>query len=170
MSITVIYYTMSLTVLYQYHQDEWYVYHSDLLHYVSDCTVSIDISLILVIWIYILFCLIYLQKLYYIQSVTAYDPKCIRKYINRLKRTKDILISLRRVIFLSLIYHTMSLTVLVYFVIQVKQPTHNISIPTYIYFVIYLQWRNLPNLRHQKCTSFELACTCNTGTLMLKNS
>ena len=72
----------------------------------------IDISLILVIWIYILFCLIYLQKLYYIQSVTAYDPKCIRKYINRLKRTKDILISLRRVIFLSLIYHTMSLTVL----------------------------------------------------------
>jgi hypothetical protein len=38
-SITVIYHGMSLTVLYQYHYDEWYVYHSDLSWYVSDCTV-----------------------------------------------------------------------------------------------------------------------------------
>jgi hypothetical protein len=38
-SITVIYHGMSLTVLYQYHQEEWYVYHSDLSWYVSDCTV-----------------------------------------------------------------------------------------------------------------------------------
>jgi hypothetical protein len=42
MSITVIYHAMSLTVLYQYHQDEWYVYHSDLSCYVSDCTVSVS--------------------------------------------------------------------------------------------------------------------------------
>ena len=41
-SITVIYHGMSLTVLYQYHQDEWYVYHSDLSWYVSDCTVSVS--------------------------------------------------------------------------------------------------------------------------------
>ena len=41
-SITVIYHAMSLTVLYQYHQDEWYVYHSDLTRYVSDCTVSVS--------------------------------------------------------------------------------------------------------------------------------
>ena len=40
-SITVIYHAMSLTVLYQYHWDEWYVYHSDLSWYVSDCTVSL---------------------------------------------------------------------------------------------------------------------------------
>jgi hypothetical protein len=31
----VIYHAMSLTVLYQYHYEEWYVYHSDLSHYVS---------------------------------------------------------------------------------------------------------------------------------------
>ena len=36
MSITVIYHAMPLTVLYHYHQDEWYVYHSDLSHYASD--------------------------------------------------------------------------------------------------------------------------------------
>jgi hypothetical protein len=41
-SITVIYYDMSLAVLYQYHYEEWYVYHSDLSWYVSGCTVSIS--------------------------------------------------------------------------------------------------------------------------------
>ena len=39
MSITVIYHGMSLTVLYHYRQDEWYVCHSDLSCCVSDCTV-----------------------------------------------------------------------------------------------------------------------------------
>ena len=34
MSITVIYHAMSLTVLYQYHEEEWYIYHSDLSRYV----------------------------------------------------------------------------------------------------------------------------------------
>jgi hypothetical protein len=43
MSITVIYHAMSLTVLYQYHYEEWYVYHSDLSCYVSDCTVSVSL-------------------------------------------------------------------------------------------------------------------------------
>jgi hypothetical protein len=41
-SITVIYHGMFLNVLYQYHQDEWYVYHSDLSWYVSECTVSVS--------------------------------------------------------------------------------------------------------------------------------
>ena len=40
MSITVIYHAMSLTVLYQYHYEEWYVYHSDLSCYVSDYYIS----------------------------------------------------------------------------------------------------------------------------------
>ena len=31
----------SLVVLHQYHKDEWYVYHSDLSWYVSDCTVPL---------------------------------------------------------------------------------------------------------------------------------
>ena len=43
-SITVIYHAMSLTVLYQYHQDEWYLYHSDLSWYVSNCTVSVSLG------------------------------------------------------------------------------------------------------------------------------
>ena len=38
-SITVIYHGMSLTVLYHYRQDKWYVCHSDLSCCVSDCTV-----------------------------------------------------------------------------------------------------------------------------------
>jgi uncharacterized membrane protein YccF (DUF307 family) len=42
-SITVIYHGMSLNVLYQYHQDEWYIYHSDLSWYVSECTVSVSL-------------------------------------------------------------------------------------------------------------------------------
>jgi hypothetical protein len=29
--------------IYPYHQDEWYVYHSDLSHHVSDCTVSVSL-------------------------------------------------------------------------------------------------------------------------------
>ena len=41
-SITVIYHALSLTVLYQYHRYEWYVCHSDLSCYVSDCTVSVS--------------------------------------------------------------------------------------------------------------------------------
>jgi hypothetical protein len=41
MSITVIYHAISLTVLYQYHYEEWYVYHSDLSWYVFDCTLSL---------------------------------------------------------------------------------------------------------------------------------
>ena len=62
--LSLIYHTISLTVLYQYHQDEWYVCHwfitlylwlycinitkmsdtsvTDLSHYISDCTVSIS--------------------------------------------------------------------------------------------------------------------------------
>jgi hypothetical protein len=49
-SITVIYHGMSLTVLYQYHQEEWYVYHSDLSRYVSDCTVSVSLRRVIRIW------------------------------------------------------------------------------------------------------------------------
>ena len=32
---------MALTVLYQYHKEEWYLYHSDLSHYGSDYCISI---------------------------------------------------------------------------------------------------------------------------------
>jgi hypothetical protein len=42
-SITVIYHGMSLNVLYQYHQDEWYIYHSMLSWYASDCTVPVSL-------------------------------------------------------------------------------------------------------------------------------
>jgi hypothetical protein len=83
MSITVIYHAMSLTtvsvslrrviglsqwfimlclwLLYQYHSEEWYVYHSDLSCYVSDCTVSVSLRraiglsqwfIILCLWLY----------------------------------------------------------------------------------------------------------------------
>jgi hypothetical protein len=37
----VIYHDRSLTILYQYHEEEWYVYHSDLSRYVSDYCISI---------------------------------------------------------------------------------------------------------------------------------
>jgi hypothetical protein len=51
-SITVIYHLMSLTVLYQYHQDEWYVYHSDLLCYVSEWLLSIILRRVICLWLY----------------------------------------------------------------------------------------------------------------------
>ena len=35
MSVTVIYHAISLSILYQYHSEDWYVYHRDLLCYVS---------------------------------------------------------------------------------------------------------------------------------------
>ena len=35
MSITVTYHAMSLSILYQYQSEEWYVYHNDLSPYVS---------------------------------------------------------------------------------------------------------------------------------------
>jgi hypothetical protein len=47
-SITVI---TCLTVLYQYHQDEWYLYSIIVITYVSDYTVRVQVSLILVILI-----------------------------------------------------------------------------------------------------------------------
>ena len=42
-SVTVIYHAMSLTVLYQYHYEEWCICHSDLSCYVFDCTVSVSL-------------------------------------------------------------------------------------------------------------------------------
>jgi hypothetical protein len=39
--LSVIYHDRSLTVLYQYHEEEWYVYHIDLSRYVSDYCISI---------------------------------------------------------------------------------------------------------------------------------
>ena len=51
--------------------------------------------------IYLLFCLIYLQDFFCIQSITCYHLKCIRKLLNRLNREKDISVSLRWVLFLS---------------------------------------------------------------------
>jgi hypothetical protein len=107
-SITMIYHTMSLTtvsvsprwvihlsqwfitlclwLLYQYHQDEWYIYHSDLSRYVSDYCISItkkrDTSITVI---------------YHAMSLTT------------------VSVSLRRVIqcmSITVIYHAMSLTVL----------------------------------------------------------
>jgi uncharacterized membrane protein YhdT len=42
MSITVTYHIMPLTVRYNFHQEEWHVYHSDLSHHASDCTVLLS--------------------------------------------------------------------------------------------------------------------------------
>jgi hypothetical protein len=43
MSITVTYHIMPLTVQYNFHQEEWHVYHSDLSHHASDCTVLLSL-------------------------------------------------------------------------------------------------------------------------------
>jgi uncharacterized membrane protein len=43
MSITVTYHIMPLTVQYYCHQEEWHVYHSDLSHHASDCTVLLSL-------------------------------------------------------------------------------------------------------------------------------
>ena len=43
MSVTVIYHAMSLSILYQYNSEEWYVCHSDLPCYFSLYTVSVSL-------------------------------------------------------------------------------------------------------------------------------
>jgi hypothetical protein len=131
MSITVIYHAISLTVLYQCHQEEWYVYHSDLSCYVSDCTVSVSLRrviclsqwfIMVCLWLY---CISITKKRYvYHSDLSCYVSDC------------TVSVSLRRMICLSqwfimlclwlhcisitkksdmsitVIYHAMSLTAL----------------------------------------------------------
>jgi hypothetical protein len=84
-SITVIYYDMSLAVLYQYHYEEWYVYHSDLSWYVSGCTVSISLK-----WV--------------IRLSQWFIMVCLWLYCINITKMSDTSI--------TVIYHDMSLTVL----------------------------------------------------------
>ena len=136
MSITVIYHAyMSLTVLYQYHYEEWYVYHSDLPCYVSDCTVSVSLRRVICLpqWYIMLICL----WLYCI-SITKKSDMSITVIYHAYVSDCTVSVSLRRVICLSqwyimicqclwlycisitkksdmsitAIYHAMSLTVL----------------------------------------------------------
>jgi hypothetical protein len=43
---------MSLTVLYHYHQDEWYLYSITVITYVSDCTVSVSPRWVIPVLVY----------------------------------------------------------------------------------------------------------------------
>jgi hypothetical protein len=47
MSVTVIYHAMSLSILYQYNSEEWYVCHSDLPCYFSLYTVSVSLRCVI---------------------------------------------------------------------------------------------------------------------------
>jgi hypothetical protein len=60
-----LYHAIFLTVLYQYHLEEWYIYHRDLSCYISDCTVSVSLRrvihlsqwfIMLYFWLY---CILY---------------------------------------------------------------------------------------------------------------
>jgi hypothetical protein len=77
--------TLCLWLLYQYHQDEWYIYHSDLSHYVSDCTVSVSLRRVICLsqWFIML---------------------CLWLYCTSITKKSDM--------FITVIYHAMSLTVL----------------------------------------------------------
>ena len=111
MSITVIYHAMSLTVLYQYHYEEWCVRHSDLSCYVSDCTVSISLRRVICLsqW-FIMLCL----WLYCINITMKSDMSvtviyhatflCLWLYCINITSKSDTSI--------TVIYHAMSLIVL----------------------------------------------------------
>ena len=105
MSITVIYHGMSLTVLYQYHQEEWYVYHSDLSCYVSDCTVAVSLRRVICLsqW-FIMLCL----WLYCISITKKSDMSITVIY----HAVSDYCISITKKSDMSItvIYHAMSLT------------------------------------------------------------
>jgi hypothetical protein len=105
-SITVIYHAMSLTVLYQYHQDEWYVYHSDLSRYVSDCTVSVSPRRVIRLsqWWFIMLCLWLLYQ--YHQDEWYVYHSDLSRYVS------DYCISITKMsdISITMIYHAMSLT------------------------------------------------------------
>jgi hypothetical protein len=123
-SITVIYHAMSLTtvsvsprrviclsqwfimlclwLLYQYHQGEWYVNHSDLSRYVSDYSIRItksDRSITV----------IYHAVSDYCISITGKSDRSITVIYHAMSLT-TVSVSPRRVICLLVIYHAMSLT------------------------------------------------------------
>jgi hypothetical protein len=135
MSITVIYHTMYLTVLYQYHQDERYIYHSDLSRYVSDYCISItkksdtmyvyhsDLSR------YVSDCTVSVSPRWVIHLSQWFITLCLWLYCISIIKKSDtsitviyhamslttVSVSLRRVIqcmSITVIYHAMSLTVL----------------------------------------------------------
>jgi hypothetical protein len=58
-SVTVIYHAMSLSILYQYHSEEWYFCHSGLPCYVFDSAVSVSLRRVLYLsqW-FIMLCLL----------------------------------------------------------------------------------------------------------------
>ena len=131
-SVTVIYHAMSLTVLYQYHYEEWCICHSDLSCYVSDCTVSVSLRRVMHLsqW-FIMVCL----WLYCI-SITKKSDASVTVIYHCYVFDCTVSVSLRRVMHLSqwfimlclwlycisitkksdasvtVIYHAMSLTVL----------------------------------------------------------
>ena len=94
--ITVIYHAMSLTVLYQYHYEEWYIYHSDLSCYVSDCTVSVSLRRVVRLsqW----FIMLYLWL--YCISITMKSDRSITVIYHAISLT-TVSVSLRRVVRLS---------------------------------------------------------------------
>ena len=118
MSITVIYHGMSLTVLYQYHYEEWYVYHSDLSWYVSDCTVSVSLWRVICLsqW-FIMVCL----WLYCI-SITMKSDMSI-----------------------TVIYHGMSLTVLYQYHYEEWYVYHS-DLSWYVSDCTVAQWNNSPQV------------------------
>ena len=130
-SVTVIYHAMSLTVLYQYHYEEWCICYSDLSCYVSECTVSVSLRRVMHLsqW-FIMLCLWLLYQYHYEEWCICHsDLSC---YVSDC----TVSVSLRRVMHLSqwfimlclwlywisitmksdasvtVIYHAMSLTVL----------------------------------------------------------
>ena len=60
-SITVIYHAMSLSILYQYNSEDWYVCHSDLPCYVSWYTVLVSLRSVICLsqWFIMLCLLVY---------------------------------------------------------------------------------------------------------------
>ena len=98
---------MALTVLYQYHKEEWYLYHSDLSQYGSDCTVSVSqrrgISLsqwFITLWLWLLYQYHKEEWYLYHSDLSHYGSD----YCISITKESDTSI--------TVIYHTMALTVL----------------------------------------------------------
>jgi hypothetical protein len=98
-----------LTVLYQYHYEEWYVYHSDLSCYVSDCTVSVSLWRVICLsqW-FIMLCL----WLYCISITMKSDMSITVIYHAIYLWLYCISITMKSDMSITVIYHDMSLTVL----------------------------------------------------------
>jgi hypothetical protein len=108
-SVTVIYHAMSLSMLYQYHSEESYFYHSDLSCYVSWYAVSVSLRRVIFLsqWFTMLclwLCCVSITKKSVFFLSQWFIMLCLLECCINITQKSDISV--------TVVYHAMSLTLL----------------------------------------------------------